>query len=72
MSVSNIGPSISYVDKGSHIYRVLTSAGITLDNEIEMLKLGREMDMVTVGLAFDDEDSRRLVGEAQPDGGSGA
>jgi predicted TIM-barrel enzyme len=67
MSVSNIGPSISYVDKDSNIYRVLTSAGITLDNEIEMLKLGREMDMVTVGLAFDDEDSRRLVGEAQPD-----
>jgi predicted TIM-barrel enzyme len=67
MAVSNIGPSISYVDKDSNIYRVLTSAGITLDNEIEMLKLAREMDMVTVGLAFDDEDSRRLVGEAQPD-----
>jgi predicted TIM-barrel enzyme len=67
MSVSNIGPSISYVDKDSNIYRVLTSAGITLDNEIEMLKLGRGMDMVTVGLAFDEEDSMRLVGEAQPD-----
>lgn len=67
MSVSNIGPSISYVDKDSNIYRVLTSAGITLDNEIEMLRLARAMDMVTVGLAFDDEDSRRLVGEAQPD-----
>jgi predicted TIM-barrel enzyme len=67
MSVSNIGPSISYVDKDSNIYKVLTSAGITLDNEIAMLKLAREMDMVTVGLAFDDEDSRRLVGEAQPD-----
>ena len=67
MSVSNIGPSISYVDKDSNIYRVLTSAGITLDNEIAMLTLAREMDMVTVGLAFDDEDSRRLVGEAQPD-----
>jgi len=67
MSVSNIGPSISYVDKDSNIYRVLTSAGITLDNEIEMLKLGRGMDMVTVGLAFDEEDSLRLVGEAQPD-----
>jgi predicted TIM-barrel enzyme len=67
MSVSNIGPSISYVDKDSNIYKVLTSAGITLDNEIAMLKLARELDMVTVGLAFDDEDSRRLVGEAQPD-----
>ena len=60
-SVSNIGPSISYVDKGSEIRKVLTSAGITLQNEIDLLKLGREMDMVTIGLAFDEEDSIRLV-----------
>ena len=66
-SVSNIGPSISYVDKGSEIRKVLTSAGITLQNEIDLLKLGREMDMVTIGLAFDEEDSIRLVEEAQPD-----
>lgn len=66
-SVSNIGPSISYVDKDSEIRRVLTSAGITLQNEIELLKLGREMDMVTIGLAFDEEDSIKLVEEAQPD-----
>ena len=32
-----------------------------------MLKLARELDMVTVGLAFDEEDSLRLVEEAQPD-----
>lgn len=66
-SVSNIGPSISYVDKGSEIRKVLTSAGITLQNEIDLLKLGREMGMVTIGLAFDEEDSIRLVEEAQPD-----
>jgi predicted TIM-barrel enzyme len=66
-SVSNIGPSISYVDKDSEIYKVLTKSGITLDNEIEMLKLGREMDMVTIGLAFNMEDSIRIVEEAQPD-----
>lgn len=66
-SVSNIGPSISYVDKDSEIYRVLTKSGITIDNEIEMLKLAKEMDMVTIGLAFNMEDSIRLVEEAQPD-----
>ncbi len=66
-SVSNIGPSISYVDKDSQIYRVLTSAGVTLQHEIDMLRLGRELDMVTIGLAFDEEDSLRLVEEAQPD-----
>lgn len=66
-SVSNIGPSISYVDKDSEIFRVLTKSGITLDNEIEMLKLAKEMDMVSVGLAFNMEDSIKMMEEAQPD-----
>lgn len=66
-SVSNIGPSISYVDKDSEIYKVLTKSGITLDNEIEMLKLAKELDMVSIGLGFDLEDSIRIVEEAQPD-----
>ncbi|GAB5555096.1 MAG: hypothetical protein Sapg2KO_46870 [Saprospiraceae bacterium] len=66
-SVSNIGPSISYVDKDSEIFKVLTKSGITLDNEIEMLKLAKEMDMVTIGLGFDMEDSIRIVRDAQPD-----
>lgn len=66
-SASNIGPSISYVDKDSEIYKVLTKSGITLDNEIEMLKLAKEMDMVSIGLAFDMEDSIRIMEEAQPD-----
>ena len=66
-SVSNIGPSISYVDHDSEIFRVLTKSGITLDNEIDMLKLAKEMDMVSVGLAFTMEDSIRIMEEAQPD-----
>ncbi|HEX7086736.1 MAG TPA: phosphoenolpyruvate hydrolase family protein [Vicinamibacterales bacterium] len=66
-AVSNIGPSISYVDKDSNLFRVLTSAGITLQHEIDMLKLARAMDMVSIGLAFDEEDSIRVVEEAQPD-----
>jgi predicted TIM-barrel enzyme len=66
-SASNIGPSIGYVDKDSEIYRVMTKAGITLDNEIELLKLCKEMDMVSIGLGFDLEDSLRIVEEADPD-----
>ena len=66
-AASNIGPSISYVDKDSEIFKVLTKSGITLDNEIEMLKLAKEMDMVSIGLAFNMEDSLRIVEEAQPD-----
>jgi predicted TIM-barrel enzyme len=67
LSVANIGPSISYVDHDSEIYRVLTAAGITLDNEIAMLRYAREQaGMVTVGLAFTVEDALRIVREARP------
>lgn len=66
-SISNIGPSISYVDKDSEIYRVLTKAGITFAHEIELLKVAKQMGMVTVGLAFDEEDSLRMVEESKPD-----
>jgi predicted TIM-barrel enzyme len=66
-SVSNIGPSISYVDKDSEIFKVLTSAGITIDNEIDMLALAREqMNMVTIGLAFTMEDSLAIAEGARP------
>ena len=67
MSVSNIGPSISYVDKDSNLYQVLVKSGITFDHEVEMLALAKEMDMVTVALAFDREDSLQVVEQARPD-----
>ncbi len=67
VSVSNIGPSISYVDKDSQIYRVLEKSGITFQNEVDFLRVAKEMGMVTIGLAFDEEDSCQLVREAQPD-----
>ncbi|HPF15480.1 MAG TPA: phosphoenolpyruvate hydrolase family protein [Planctomycetota bacterium] len=67
MSVSNIGPSISYVDHDSEIFRVLTSAGITLQNEIDMLRLAKEeMGMVTIGLGFTEEDSLAIAEQAKP------
>ena len=66
-SVSNIGPSLSYVDKDSEIYRVMVKSGITFDHEIELLELAKEMGFVTVGLAFDPEDSYALLERAQPD-----
>jgi predicted TIM-barrel enzyme len=66
-AISNIGPSISYVDKDSEIYRVLTKSGITFQHEIELLQEARKRDMVTIGLAFDEEDSEQMVAQAQPD-----
>lgn len=68
MSVSNIGPSISYYDKDSNIFRVLKKCGITFENEVEMLKLAKEeLGMVTVAVAFDEEDSLQVVEGARPD-----
>ncbi len=66
-SVSNIGPSVSYVDKDSTFYKVLTSAGITFDEEIRMLAHARDLGLVTIALAFDLEDTERMIREAQPD-----
>ena len=67
MAVSNIGPSVSYVDAGSEIKNVLNSAGVTLENEIDMLRLAREeMGMVSIGLAFTKEDSVAIVEGARP------
>ena len=66
-SISNIGPSISYVDKDSEIFRVLTKSGITLQNEIDLLVAAKERGMVTIGLAFDEEDSIQMVEQARPD-----
>ena len=65
--ISNIGPSISYVDKDSHIYKVLTKSGITFDHEIELLRVAKDMGMVTIALAFDEEDSCAIVDRAKPD-----
>jgi len=67
LSVANIGPSISYVDHDSEIYRVLTAAGITLDHEIDMLRYAKEQaGMVTIGLAFTPEDAIAIVERARP------
>ena len=63
-SVSNIGPSVSYVD--GEIKNVLTSTGVTLENEIAMLNLAKEMGLISVGLAFTVEDSLQIVKEARP------
>ena len=66
-SASNIGPSVSYVDKDSEVYKILNKSGITFQNEIDFLKLVKEMEMVSIGLAFNIEDSIAMVEQAKPD-----
>ncbi len=65
LCVCNI-PSIGDYDKDSHIYQVLVQSGITLENEIAMLKLAKEMGFVTATMPYNIEDSIQTVKEAQP------
>jgi len=67
MAISHVGPSIGYYEKSSLMYKVLTQAGITLENEIEMLKLAKEMDLITFGMSFDLEDTGAIMKGALPD-----
>ena len=67
VAISHVGPSIGYYEKDSLMYKVLNQAGITLDSEIEMLKLAKEMGLITFGMPFDLEDADRIMSEAKPD-----
>ena len=63
--VCNI-PSIGDYDKDSHIYQVLVQSGITLESEIEMLNLAKEMGFVTATMPYNLEDSIKIVRDAMP------
>lgn len=67
VGISHVGPSIGYFEKDSLMYDVLTQAGITLESEIEMLKLAKDMGFITFGMPFDLEDAERIMKEAKPD-----
>ncbi len=60
-------PSIGYYDKDTVMYKVLTQAGVTLDREIEMLKLAKDMGFITFGQPFNLEDTHKIMEGAQPD-----
>jgi len=65
LCVCNI-PSIGDYDKNSHIYEVLVQSGITLQNEIDMLKLAKEMGFVTATMPYNIEDSIEIVKGSAP------
>jgi predicted TIM-barrel enzyme len=67
IAISHVGPSIGYYDKGSTVYKALVSAGITLEHEIEMLALAKEMGFITCGMPFDLEDAEKIMKGALPD-----
>ena len=47
--------------------RTLEGSGLGFDKEIEMLNIARDLDMVTVGYAFNEDDTKRLMRGAAPD-----
>jgi predicted TIM-barrel enzyme len=47
--------------------RTLEATGLGYEHELSMLRIARDLDMLTVGYAFDEADTRRLVEEAAPD-----
>jgi predicted TIM-barrel enzyme len=67
IAISHVGPSIGYYDKGSTVHKALVQAGITLEHEIEMLKLAKEMGLITFGMPFDLEDAELIMKGAMPD-----
>ena len=67
IGISHVGPSIGYYEKDSLMYKVLNQAGISLDNEIEMLELAKEMGFITFGMPFDLEDAEKIMKQAMPD-----
>jgi len=66
MGVLNV-PSITAYDKDSEIYQILTQSGITLEREINMLSLAKQMGMVTATMPFGIEDSVQTMEGAEPD-----
>jgi predicted TIM-barrel enzyme len=47
--------------------KTLEGSGLGFDKELHMLNTARELDMVTIGYAFNEEDTLRLMKGAMPD-----
>ena len=45
----------------------LEGTGLGYEHEIDMLNIARELDLLTIGYAFNEEDTERLMNEAAPD-----
>jgi predicted TIM-barrel enzyme len=58
-------PTVAWFD--GEFRKTLEGTGLGYQHEISMLNIARELDMLTVGYAFNEEDTRRLMNEAGPD-----
>jgi predicted TIM-barrel enzyme len=58
-------PTVAWFD--GEFRRTLEKTGLGYQHEIDMLNIARELDMLTIGYAFNEEDAERLMKEAAPD-----
>ncbi len=58
-------PTVAWLD--GEFRKTLEKTGLGYQHELEMLKLARELDMLTIGYAFNEEDAEWLMSEAAPD-----
>ncbi len=58
-------PTVGWFD--GEFRKTLEKTGLGYGMEIELLKLARELDLLTIGYAFNTEDAEKLMREASPD-----
>lgn len=58
-------PTVAWFD--GEFRRTLEGTGLGYQLELDMLNLARELDMLTIGYAFNAEDTERLMRETAPD-----
>ncbi len=58
-------PTVAWFD--GEFRRTLEGTGLGYHMEIDMLKAAHDLDMLTIGYAFNQEDTERLITEAEPD-----
>jgi predicted TIM-barrel enzyme len=58
-------PTVAWFD--GEFRRTLEATGLGYEHELAMLRTARELDLLTIGYAFNEADSIRLMTEAEPD-----
>jgi len=58
-------PTVAWFD--GEFRKMLEGTGLGYQMEIDMLNIARELDLLTIGYAFNEEDAEKLMREAAPD-----
>ena len=58
-------PTVAWFD--GEFRKTLEGTGLGYEHELNMINLARDLDLLTIGYAFNMEDARRLFAEAPPD-----